>query len=206
MAYDVSKRPAEWVSAQARRRERQILLLLVAALVLMVIALLTGFGLRSSLLTLPIVLVMYGLSRVFDAKDKVATRWMEGARAEGAVGETLNELRHNGYTVMHDIEQRYEGNVDHLVSGPTGVYMIDTKAHAYLRDHLRKAKRQAAKLHDRLGVWVTPVICIHDRPNSEPYRDNGVWIVPRDALLDWIQTQRNAPLEFDRLARFADGL
>jgi hypothetical protein len=52
---------------------------------------------------------------------------------------------------MHDIEQDREGNVDHLVSGPSGVYLIETKHRRYADDQLRKAKRQAAKLHDELG-------------------------------------------------------
>jgi hypothetical protein len=105
---------------------------------------------------------------------------------------------------MHDLEQGYEGNVDHLVSGPTGVYMIETKSRAYLADHLRKAKRQAAKLHGHLGVWVTPVMCIHDRPGVQPFRHSGVWIVPCHTLIQWIKAQRNATLDFERLARFAD--
>jgi hypothetical protein len=206
VTYDVDKRPAEWVSARARRYERELLLMFALTLVLMCIAFFTGFGLGSSLLTLPIVLVMYILKRAFDAKDKVATRWANGAKSESAVGETLNELRRRGYIVMHDIEQAYEGNVDHLVSGPTGVYMIETKTRHYLEGDLRKATRQATRLGRQLGVWVTAVICIHDRENTRPFRHKRVWIIPRESLLEWIESQHNQTLPFERLARFADGL
>jgi hypothetical protein len=34
--------------------------------------------------------------------------WLGGARAEESVGETLNELRREGWIVMHDVEQQYE--------------------------------------------------------------------------------------------------
>jgi len=100
---------------------------------------------------------------------------------------------------MHDVEQRGEGNIDHIVSGPTGVYLVETKARGYRPEQLRKAKRQAARLHDRLGVWVTPVICI-DQRGGEPFRHERVWVVPRACLLDWMLEQRNAPVPNERLA------
>lgn len=53
---------------------------------------------------------------------------------------------------MHDVEQPGEGNIDHIVSGPTGVFLVETKERRCEERHLTKAKRQAAKLHDALGV------------------------------------------------------
>jgi len=46
----------------------------------------------------------------------------------GASGELLEEFRGEGFIAMHGIEQAGEGNIDHLVSGPTGVFMIESKA------------------------------------------------------------------------------
>jgi hypothetical protein len=132
--------------------------------------------------------------------------WVVGARAEEQVGLMLNELRRERFHVLHDIAQTHEGNVDHLVSGPTGVFMIETKYRRYTDEQLVKAKRQAAKLHDVLGVWVTPVICLAERRGRPPYKHDGVWIVRRPDLLDWLRAQHNQVLEFERLARFADRL
>jgi hypothetical protein len=84
--------------------------------------------------------------------------------------------------------------------------MIETKARSYLDKDLREATRQATKLGRQLDVWVTAVICVHDRANTQPLRHKGVWIVPHDSLLEWISAQRNQTLPFERLARFADGL
>lgn len=206
VAYDVMKRPAEWVSAQAQRRERRVWLLIAATLALMLLVVWVSLGLRESGLALILLALMYALYRVADREGAVAVNWLRGARSETAVADTLAELRPDGYTVMHDIEQDREGNVDHLVSGPSGVYLIETKHRRYADDQLRKAKRQAAKLHDELGVWVTPVICLDQRRQREPYRHHGVWIVCRDRLSGWLRAQRNPVLEFERLARFADTL
>jgi hypothetical protein len=99
--------------------------------------------------------------------DPFADRWARGAHAESIVGYVLEKLRKLGFEVVHDIPQPGEGNIDHLVSGPSGVFMIETKRWEYDAWHLRKAKRQAAKLATELGVWVTPVICLGTTPPCE---------------------------------------
>jgi hypothetical protein len=50
---------------------------------------------------------------------------------------------------------------------------------------------------------VTPVICLHAR-KGKPFRTQGVWVVPRERLLNWLREQHNQPVTFERLARFAD--
>lgn len=104
---------------------------------------------------------------------------------------------------MHDIAQAGEGNIDHIASGPHGVYLVETKLRRYEDFHLTKAKRQAVKLKAKLGVWVTPVICLHQR-RGDPFRTHGVWVMPQQHLLDWLHEQRNQPVAFERLARWAD--
>lgn len=143
------------------------------------------------------------VKRFADSRADDAIRWLSGARAETSVGEELDRLGNEGFVVRHDIDQLYEGNVDHLVSGPTGVFMVETKLRRYEDKDLVKAKRQAAKLHDEFGVWVTPVICIHRRRERGPFRTEGVWIVPQRCLLEWIRKQRNTPADDERVARFA---
>jgi nuclease-like protein len=64
-----------------------------------------------------------------------AVRWVRGARAERLVGEELNKLRGEGFIVMHD-DWPAGGNIDHLVSGPTGVYLIETKLRRYTDQQL----------------------------------------------------------------------
>ena len=195
--------PGAWVTEQATRRSRLVWLLVLA----LVIVAATSFALALSphktisggAGLLALVLVLRVLA---ERKTETALRWRRGATAERSVGETLNLLRDEGYTVLHDVEQAGEGNIDHIVSGPNGVYLIETKARSYRNEHLVKAKRQAAKLHDKLGVWVTPVICLHQR-TGEAWRHDRVWIVPQPSLLDWIRAQRDTPAPREQLDHFA---
>ena len=145
-------------------------------------------------------------ARMAAGHDPSADRWARGAHAESIVGYVLETLRKLGFEVVHDVPQPGEGNVDHLVSGPSGVFMIETKRWQYDAWHLRKARRQAAKLAAELGVWVTPVICLARRRPAKPYYDRGVWILGREGLVDWVTTQRNEVVEPGRLARLPDAL
>jgi hypothetical protein len=206
VAYDTAKPPGEWVAAQARLQERLVRLLMGSALVLIAGVLWFAIGLRNSGLTVLALLLLLAVQRLGARQIKVAANWLRGARSEEAVGETLAALTGEGYAVLHDLPQKHAGNIDHLVSGPSGVYMIETKNRRYQRSDLRKAKRQAAMLRDELGVWVTPVICLDQRRDRDPFRSEGVWIICRTRLLVWIQVQRNRALEPDRLAAFADRL
>ena len=132
-------------------------------------------------------------------------RMRGGVWAEEAVGGTLNQLRYDGWIVMHDVKPEGGANLDHIVSGPTGVYLIETKARRYENAHLGRAKGQALWLHDQIGCWVTPVICLHQR-RGKAFRTQRVWIVPHGQLLEWLRAQRNQQVEFERLARFADSV
>ena len=205
MAYDITKSPGEWVTRQARRRERRVWLVIASALAVLLLVAWVSISKRNSVAALILLGLMYALYRLAGREGVAAISWIRGARSERAVGETLAGLG-GAYVVMHDIEQPGEGNIDHLVCGPTGVYLVETKHRRYREDDLRKAKRQAAKLHDELRVWVTPVICIDLRRGSKPYRHHGVWVVSREWVVEWIRAQTNSVVEFARLAAFADTL
>jgi hypothetical protein len=207
VGYDVFRQPAEYATAEADRRARTI----YAAFVFYAVFVLgwMAMSLTGHLSPWTMLLVPLGALAVKPTADAYVDRllnWQRGAVAERAVGEVLNQLRYEGWIVMHDVEQEHEGNVDHLISGPGGVFMVETKWRRYEEHHLVKARRQAAKLHDELGIWVTPVIALCERKKPDPFKTKGVWVVPRQSLLDWLGQQHNATLDFERLARFADRL
>jgi hypothetical protein len=196
MARHVERVAAEWVSQEAQRRERVVWLLIAVVFAFagaMATAAWVGAG-TISLLLLPLVLLVW---RFADRRADDAIRWLRGARAERAVGELLDELEREGFVVLHDLEQFGGGNVDHLVSGPSGVFLVETKACRYELDQLRKAKRQAAVVSRALGTWVTPVIAIAERRARAPYRHHGVWIVTRREMLGWIRSRRNRTVAAD---------
>jgi hypothetical protein len=207
MGYEVGKPPAQWVRNEAARRERHVWFVLVAVALLVALACYAGFGPHSLPIELGLAIVLLLLRRPVEAQIDSAGNWLSGGHAEESVGRQLEQLMGNGFMVMHDIEQAGEGNIDHLVSGPSGVFMIETKLRSYNQRHLTKAKRQAAKLHDELGIWVTPVICLAERTGEKPpYLHAGVWIVKRRDVVDWLKNQHNKVLPFERLARYADRL
>lgn len=61
--------------------------------------------------------------------DPTSTRvWAKGAEGERRVARRLNELTAEGTVVLHDRRiPRSKANIDHLVIGPTGVTIIDSK-------------------------------------------------------------------------------
>jgi hypothetical protein len=207
MAYDLDTQPGGWVLAQTKLREQRALIgfavffsAAVGTLLLAIVhspwaaivgvALLAGvFGLRSR------------TERYIDS----VVHWRHGGEAEREVGELLNQLTSEHWRVMHDVMFGGCGNLDHIVSGPNGVYLVETKYRHYEEKQLGRVKHQARLLHDELGVWVTPVICLRNRGRSA-FTASKVAIVPYDELLDWLRAQRNRPVEFERLARFADKL
>jgi hypothetical protein len=66
----------------------------------------------------------WGTNKI-DAIDRERMSWRKGAAGEALVAGVLETLP-DDFVVVHDITKRF-GNIDHVVIGPTGVYVIDTK-------------------------------------------------------------------------------
>jgi hypothetical protein len=198
VAYDVKRKPRTWVSEQARRRSAQVWVFVAGLLAIALFAIGLVVSNRATVTTSAIVVAAaFGLRWVANRRVDDVIHWLKGSNAETAVGEELDRLVTEGFTVRHDLDHLVGGNIDHVVSGSTGVYMVETKARGYLDRHLGKAKWHAKVVSDRLGgVWVTPVICIH-RPGAGPFLTKGVQVVPIHCINDWIRRQRNATIDPD---------
>lgn len=61
---------------------------------------------------------------------KRAERFEQGADGEEATAEVLGELSSSGWRVFHDVQWpgRERANIDHVLVGPPGVFVVDTKA------------------------------------------------------------------------------
>lgn len=207
MAYDVERRPAGWVSRQAARHEILFWtagLSMLAACAVVVVVEHDHPGQRiGAVSALALVLLFVALRPHAVQWADTVLDWRKGAVAERAVGELLSELGREGWIVMHDLAQDGRGNIDHLISGPNGVYLVETKYRRYADRDLPKVKWRAARLNREVGVWVTPVICLFDR-SGNPFHAGGVAVIPRQHLLEWLHAQRSRPADFERLARFAE--
>jgi len=190
MLQETSRQPGQWVRDQARVHERRIWMLLGLVFALGALVVATYADARREWLALVGLVLLWFLRQVTRGSIEVAANWRRGAASEEAVGKALDDLTSEGFTVQHDLRQEFEGNVDHLVRGPTGAFMIETKHRGYKPSDLPKARRQAKKLNDDLGQWVTPVICIDRRRSRTPYKDRGVWIVSRERLPEWVRAHR----------------
>ncbi|MEP7334719.1 MAG: nuclease-related domain-containing protein [Actinomycetota bacterium] len=204
MSFHVDSTPGAYAATRVRLHTIRSLVLIGAFALAGTLPLLLSLAFDVPFrLTAPVVLILAVFYWAAESETALMERWLKGRNGELAVGGALEELRWERYIVLHDIPAAGEGNIDHIVWGPNGVFLIETKFRSYLPVHLTKAKRQSARLHDELEVWVTPVICLATR-EREPYRHEGVWVMGLDALVPWIREQSNTPAEFDRLARFAE--
>jgi Nuclease-related domain len=91
-------------------------------------------GVLGSLLALRLNLVLGALAAVaagwglrFKPSPK-ATAWRRGAAGERRTARLLAVLERHGWAVLHDLAvPRSQANIDHLVIGPGGVFVIDSK-------------------------------------------------------------------------------
>jgi hypothetical protein len=146
------------------------------------------------------------------------TAWATGADGEVRTARFLESLRPEGFRVLHD--RRIPGsraNIDHIVIGPPGVYVVETKSFAgrlKIRGNevfvasrrktgmLEEARREALAVQvalapelEALGIPVVPVICVHRA--SLPWfgaQAGGVRIVSGK---DLVKRLRNADLRLE---------
>jgi hypothetical protein len=169
----------------------------------------TGAGLLSSLLAPRLSLVVGGLAATaagwglrFRPSPK-AVAWRRGAAGERRTARLLGPLEHHGWVVLHDLAvPGSRANLDHLVIGPGGIFVIDSKQYRG-RLQLEPSGRlwhgryplapalsavsfeadQAAQVLPDPGVVVLPVVAVHGA--QVPWGKvvmNGVPVVPARRL------------------------
>jgi hypothetical protein len=110
--------------------------------------------------------------------------WARGAAGERHVARLLAPLEAHGWTVLHDLRvPRSHANIDHLVIGPPGVFVVDAKHYSgplYLSHDgglwhgryplaaaLSATRWEADKVHATLGapdVDVVPIVAVVGAP------------------------------------------
>ena len=140
--------------------------------------------------------------------------WRRGAHGEQRTARLLAPLERHGYQVFHDLAiPGSAANLDHLVVGPTGVFVIDSKRY---RGHLhlsagrlwhgrRPLDRtldtlwwEATQAAETLGfgpdLHIYPVLCIHVArlPWLRELLVDGIPVLAAGALRPALQTTRQA--------------
>jgi hypothetical protein len=144
-------------------------------------------GLLGGLLTPRLRLVVGGLAALAAGWElrfrpsPAARAWRRGAAGERRTARLLSPLERHGWAVLHNLAvPGSEANLDHLVIGPGGVFVIDSKQHRG-RLQLDRSGRlwhgryplapilqavsfeadQAAQVLPDPGVVVLPVVAVH---------------------------------------------
>jgi hypothetical protein len=113
----------------------------------------------------------------FRPSEQVKACW-RGADGERRTARLLDRLTRDGYVVFHDLAlPDSPANVDHLVIGPTGVFVIDSKQwtgsvhqsadglawhnHYRLDRALETVHWEAQQVSRTLGTHTTALLCVH---------------------------------------------
>jgi hypothetical protein len=146
-----------------------------------------------------------------------AGRWRRGAGGERATAAALARLPRRRWAVLHDRSiPGSRANLDHLAIGPTGVWLIDSKAYrgaVRVRwGRVRVAGRpidtgptrwEAAVVEDRLGVEVVPLVVLHAPGlRRRGGRSGDVRVLPARSLVRELR-RRPAVLPGDSVERIA---
>jgi hypothetical protein len=129
-----------------------------------------------------------------------ARTWQRGAHGERRTARLLGRLTRDGYVVFHDLAvPDSPANVDHLVIGPSGVFVIDSKQwtgsvhqgadglawhnHYPLDRTLETVRWQAQQVSRALGTRTHALLCVHGaHVHGGGLHAQGVAIVPAHLL------------------------
>jgi hypothetical protein len=151
-------------------------------------------------------------------------RWQRGANGEKATAEVLRRLERDGWRVEHNLEKTAGGDNDHLVSGPNGVFLLETKhlvgkitvdsgvlttrqrddpdqvfRHKRLGSRLlADARRVSAKVRSDAGerAWVQAVVVVWG-DLDEPVESGRVAYVPGREVERWLRSRPPARVELE---------
>lgn len=194
---------------------------------------LEGHGLTGLLVTVTMIGVVIFLQRR-SVKEiwegfREGTDFLKGARGEILVHQALLALP-DEYIVFHDFHPRdSEGavarwNVDHIVVGPNGVFVLDAKYYrnAYVptasksphtAKNVKQAQRNAMDLKSGLTRWsagelsslfVVPIV-VYAQPDArvESFRDGSVRTLPLRLLMREILNHSEHALDQEKAGRIA---
>lgn len=157
-------------------------------------------------------------------------QWQQGAFGEQATGKQLKKLEREGWIVLHDLP-RGSGNVDHVLVGTGGVFVLDSKrtdgrvvvdeggvivtrlddpdlhfVHSGTPHLLRLAREtnERIRAESRINQWVTPVMVWWADFPQRVVEERCVY-VHGDELVAWLRA-RPTQIAPSRLKQVADAV
>jgi hypothetical protein len=156
--------------------------------------------------------------------------WQDGARGEQWTGKELRPLERQGWVVLHDLTLG-RGNLDHVIVGPAGVFLLDSKRWrgrvtvenevvtirhtedpelSWCYGGAGRLRGLARVVHSRvleqtrLSVWVEPV-CVIWADFPQAAAGESCRFVGGKALAGWL-SERPQKLTSDRVEQVADAV
>jgi hypothetical protein len=154
-----------------------------------------------------VVAALVGWQLRFRPSEQART-WKRGAHGERHTAHLLRRLTRDGFVIFHDLAvPGSDANVDHLVIGPTGVFVIDSKQwtgqvrqspdglvwhnHYPLERTLDTVRWEAQAVGRLLGTPAAALLCVHGAHVQHGGVDNnGVAIVPAGRLREALGVDR----------------
>ena len=136
------------------------------------------------------------------------TAWRRGAKGERRTARLLDRLTRDGFVVFHDLAiPGSPANVDHLMIGSTGVFVIDSKQwtgsvhqsadglawhnHHRLDRTLETVRWEAQAISRLLGTRAAALLFVHGaHVHGGGLHAHGVAIVPAGGLRDALGQDR----------------
>jgi hypothetical protein len=151
-----------------------------------------------------------------DSPPEWIERKRRGRDGERSTERALERLERAGWAMGHDLPAQYGGNHDHIVVGPTGAYLLETKrfiGEATLRDGVLELRRgtdardawhedanfakrlrgRAVAVRHSLGAanirWVSPVVVLWCEFPEKVAEHGGVAYVHGAELASWLESR-----------------
>lgn len=145
-------------------------------------------------------------------------KWRIGVEGERRTAKALGKLRTADWRTWHDLPGRNGTNVDHVVLGPAGLFLLDSKNYSgeatieggqlrvrWLEDRedgwtcrglVPRMRAASAELSERiesavgLRVWVQPVVVLWMPFPQGVVEVSGVYFIQGQSLADWLLGRR----------------
>ena len=155
--------------------------------------------------------------------------WLKGAQGEYLVHQELTDLS-DEFIVFHDFHprgpdgRRSRWNVDHIVVGPTGVFVLDAKYYSnphvlsartsrHTKRNVDQVQRNAVELKAKLAKWsnkalnevfVVPIVVyVQDGARVDQLREGAVRVLPLRLLKGEILRHTESAMDLERAGRVA---
>jgi hypothetical protein len=177
---------------------------------------------------------IYSVIKIFQLAFKLRNIKL-GYEGERFIGEFLEGLSKDGHEVIHDIFDG-EGNIDHVIIGPKGIYTVETKTRMkpkrgeisiihngngisingspFDEKPIIQAKTQAKWLHSfikdelEMEVYVQPVVVFPEWwvDESKSQKNPEVWVLNQNRFMGYIRNNSKQSLDSNSIRHVSHAL